>query len=150
LSGQFHAWQIVLLAAIRITILFAVCWKGAQQLLLCIYLISICQRCTILIEHKLYDTLEFISIHYSLFLQSNQSPDFFVLTHSRSLQSLSLKNWTKCTWYFIYLLRLLSKHIDLSDIILVWYSIMKLPLQLQPYFWALPLLMRLTQSLSIE
>uniref|UniRef100_A0A0A9BU12 Uncharacterized protein n=1 Tax=Arundo donax TaxID=35708 RepID=A0A0A9BU12_ARUDO len=32
------------------------------------------------------------AVHCSLFLQSNQSPGFFVLTHSRSLQSQSLKN----------------------------------------------------------
>lgn len=85
-----------------------------------------CQWCTVLILSNSYACH---AGHYSLFLQSNQSPDFFVLTHSRSPQSLSLKNWTKYTWYFIYLLRLLSTHVDLSNIVLVWCSIMKLSLQ---------------------
>jgi len=91
------------------------------------------------------------AVHYSLFLQPNQSPDFFVLTRSRLLQSLSLKNWTKYTWYFIYLLRLLSKHIDLSNIILVWCSLWSYLCNCNLTFelYRCPLLMRLWLSHSV-
>lgn len=55
----------------------------------------------------------FIALLFIIFFQSNQNPGFSVLTHSRPLLTLWLKNWAKYTWYRIYLL-MFSRIIYLS------------------------------------